>query len=70
MEKLNSWNMTPKWMRISFYLLKWLMVMIPFVVSSIALFWEPEMSIMDSGLWNCLWMMSMLNIINMSNEEI
>ena len=70
MEKLDSWNMTPKWMRISFYLLKWLMVMIPFVVSSIALFWEPEMSIMDSGLWNCLWMMSMLNIINMSNEEI
>ena len=59
---------SPRWMRISLYVLKWIMVMIPFVVSSIALFYEPNMSISESGIWNCIWMISLIKIIDMSDE--
>ena len=59
---------SPRWMRISLYVLKWIMFMIPFVVSSIALFYEPNMSISESGIWNCIWMISLIKIIDMSDE--
>ena len=58
----------PRWMRISLMICKWLMVMIPFVVSSIALIWEPSMSLKDSGIWNCIWMLSIVQIVNMTND--
>tara|TARA_Y100001963_G_C6504006_1_gene319119 strand:- start:230 stop:466 length:237 start_codon:yes stop_codon:yes gene_type:complete len=68
MDKKIEFNMMPKWLTLTMFVCKWLMVMIPFVVSSIALFWESNMSIMDSGLWNCIWMLSLVKIIDMTNE--
>ena len=48
-------DMFPKWLNIVMIILKGSIVLIPFIVSSIAMFWEPSMTIMESGLWNCIW---------------
>ena len=61
-------NLIPKWLRISMIILKGTIVIIPFIISSIAMFYEPNMSIMESGLWNCIWIMSLLHILNYANE--
>ena len=59
----------PKWLRILMIIVKGSMVLIPFIISSIAMFYESNMSIMESGLWNCIWLMSLLQIINYANEK-
>ncbi len=61
-------NIIPKWLRVSMVILRGIMVLIPFIISSIAMFYEPNMSIMESGLWNCIWIMSLLHILNYANE--
>jgi hypothetical protein len=61
-------NIIPKWLRVSMVILRGIMVLIPFIISSIAMFYEPNMSIMESGLWNCIWLMSLLHILNYANE--
>ena len=61
-------DVIPKWLRISMIILKGTIVLIPFIISSIAMFYEPNMSIMESGLWNCIWIMSLLHILNYANE--
>ena len=62
-------DMIPKWLRISMIILKGTMVLIPFIISSIAMFYESDMGIMESGLWNCMWLMSLLHIINYADEK-
>ncbi len=62
-------DMMPAWLSITMYVCKWLLVMIPFVVSSIAMFWESSMSIMDSGLWNCIWCISLVKIIEIADSK-
>ena len=62
-------DLIPKWLRISMIIIKGSMVLIPFIISSIAMFWESNMSIMESGLWNCIWIMSLLQIINYADEK-
>jgi len=62
-------DMIPKWLRISMIILKGTMVLIPFIISSIAMFYETDMNIMESGLWNCIWLMSLLHIINYADEK-
>ena len=57
-------DMIPKWLRISMIILKGVIVLIPFIISSIAMFYESDMGIMESGLWNCIWLMSLLHILN------
>ena len=71
MDKMVKWIGVgaPRWMKVSLILLKGVMVMIPFIVSSIALFWESDMTLMNSGMWNCIWMMSLLHIINFADEK-
>ena len=59
----------PKWLRILMIIVKGSMVLIPFIISSIAMFYESNMSIMESGLWNCIWLMSLLHIINYADEK-
>ena len=56
-------DMIPKWLRISMIILKGTIVLIPFIISSIAMFYESDMGIMESGLWNCIWLMSLLHIL-------
>ena len=62
-------DMIPKWLRISMIILKGAIVLIPFIISSIAMFYESDMNIMESGLWNCIWIMSLLQIINYADEK-
>ena len=62
-------DMIPKWLRISMIILKGTIVLIPFIISSIAMFYESDMVIMESGLWNCIWLMSLLHILNYADEK-
>ena len=62
-------DMIPKWLRISMIILKGIIVLIPFIISSIAMFYESDMGIMESGLWNCIWLMSLLHILNYADEK-
>ena len=62
-------DMIPKWLRISIIILKGTIVLIPFIISSIAMFYESDMNIMESGLWNCIWLMSLLHILNYADEK-
>ena len=62
-------DIIPKWLRISMIILKGAIVLIPFIISSIAMFYESDMNIMESGLWNCIWIMSLLQIINYADEK-
>ena len=62
-------DMIPKWLRISMIILKGTIVLIPFIISSLAMFYESDMGIMESGLWNCIWIMSLLQIINYADEK-
>ena len=62
-------DIIPKWLRIGMIILKGTMVLIPFIISSIAMFYESDMGIMESGLWNCIWLMSLLHILNYADEK-
>ena len=62
-------DLIPRWLRISMIILKGTIVLIPFIISSIAMFYESDMNIMESGLWNCIWLMSLLHIINYADEK-
>ena len=62
-------DIIPKWLRISMIILKGTIVLIPFIISSIAMFYESDMGIMESGLWNCIWIMSLLHILNYADEK-
>ena len=62
-------DVIPKWLRISMIILKGTIVIIPFIISSIAMFYESDMDIMESGLWNCIWLMSLLHILNYADEK-
>ena len=64
-----KFNLIPRWLTITMIVLKGMIVVIPFIISSIAMFWESNMSIMESGLWNCIWIMSLLQIINYADEK-
>ena len=59
----------PKWMRVSLIILKGILIVIPFIVSSIALFYESDMTLMNSGMWNCIWILSLLQILNFADEK-
>ena len=62
-------DIIPKWLRISMIILKGTIVLIPFIISSIAMFYESDMGIMESGLWNCIWVMALLHILNYADEK-
>ena len=62
-------DMIPKWLRITMIIVKGSLVIIPFIISSLAMFYESDMGIMESGLWNCIWIMSLLQIINYADEK-
>ena len=64
-----QFNLIPKWLRITMIIVKGSLVIIPFIVSSIAMFWESNMNIMESGIWNCIWMFSLLHMINYVDEK-
>ena len=62
-------DMIPKWLRILMIVIKGSLVIIPFIISSIAMFYESDMGIMESGIWNCIWMFSLLHMISYVDEK-
>ena len=62
-------DMIPKWLRILMIVIKGSLVIIPFIISSIAMFYESDLTIMESGLWHCIWLMSLLHILNYADEK-
>ena len=62
-------DIVPRWLNITLIILKGTIVLIPFIISSIAMIWESNMSIMESGLWNCIWLMSLLHILNYADSK-
>jgi hypothetical protein len=54
----------PRWMRVSLILCRWLICVLPFVVCSIMLFFQTEMSLWDNFLLTAVYLLSLSNIIN------
>ena len=70
---MDKWNnqgisMMPRWMNVSLIVLKWMMVMIPFVICSIMLF-VTEMNTNQEWMWTCIYIMSLTQIIKMADEK-
>ena len=70
---MDKWNndgisMMPRWMTLSMMVLKWMMVMLPFVICSIMMF-VTEMSMTENWMWTCIYIMSLMNIIRMADEK-
>ena len=70
---MDKWNndgisMMPRWMTLSMMILKWMMVMIPFVICSIMLF-VTEMNTNQEWMWTCIYIMSLTQIIKMADEK-
>ncbi len=61
-------SMIPRWMTISLIVLKWMMVMMPFVICSIMMF-VTEMSTTENWMWTCIYIMSLTQIIKMADEK-
>ena len=61
-------EMMPRWMTLSMTVLKWMMVMLPFVICSIMLF-VTEMNTNQEWMWTCIYIMSLTQIIKMADEK-
>ena len=68
MDKWNNVSMMPRWMTLSLMVLKWMMVMMPFVICSIMLF-VSEMNTNQEWMWTCIYIMSLTQIIKMADEK-
>ena len=64
----NGISMIPRWMSLSMMVLKWMMVMLPFVICSIMLF-VSEMNTNQEWMWTCIYIMSLTQIIKMADEK-
>jgi len=62
-------DLIPRWLRITMIIVKGSIMLIPFIISSIAMFYESDLTIMESGLWHCIWLMSLLHILNYADEK-
>ena len=61
-------DLIPRWMSLSMMVLKWMMVMIPFVICSIMMF-VTEMNTNQDLMWTCIYIISLMNIIKMADEK-
>ena len=68
-------DMIPRWLHITMIICKGLLILGPFTISSIAMFLFSKEGVFTSdmyytaGLWNCVWMISLLQIINFASEK-
>jgi hypothetical protein len=67
-QETREWDMIPRWMNISLIVLKWMMVMIPFIICSTMMF-VTEMNMNQEWMWTCIYIMSLMNIINMTDKK-
>ena len=58
----------PRWMTLSLIVLKWIMVITPFLISSVVYF-AVDVSGVDEWMWTCIYIMSLMKIIDMVDEK-
>ena len=70
MDKIVKWIGVgaPRWMIVSLMILKWMMVMLPFIICSI-MFFITEMNTNQEWMWTCIYIMSLTQIIKMADEK-
>ena len=59
---------SPRWMTVSLIILKWIMVMMPFLISSIV-FFAVDVSGVDEWMWTCIYILSLMKIIDMADGK-
>ncbi len=69
MDKWNGVSLMPRWMKITILICKWLICMLPFVIASIMFFVKSEMSLWDNWLLTCVYLLSLVNIINLVDKD-
>ena len=68
MDKLNDWIVEPRWMSVSLIVLKWMMVLMPFIISSIV-FFVYELSTTENWMLTWIYIMSLMKIIDMADRK-
>ena len=64
-----EFDFIPKWMNVAMIICKWFIYTMPFVITSVMFFLKPEMTLWDNWLLTCVYLLSLVNIINMVNEK-
>ena len=54
----------PRWMKVSLIVCKWLICMLPFIITSIMFMIKPEMTMWDNWMLTCVYILSLSNVIN------
>ena len=69
MDKGIKISMMPKWMSMTMTICKWFIYTMPFIITSVMFFMKSEMTLWDNWLLTCVYLLSLANIINMTNEK-
>ena len=57
-------SMVPDWMNITMIVCKWIICVMPFVICSLLMFFQSEMSLWDNMLLTCVYLLSLSSVIN------
>ena len=61
-------SMVPDWMNISMIVCKWIICVMPFVICSLLMFFQSEMSLWDNMLLTCVYLLSLSSVINIVSD--
>ena len=68
MDKGIKIDMMPKWVNIVMIICKWFIHTMPFIIVSVMFFFKSDMSLWDNWLLTCVYLLSLANIINMTDK--
>ena len=68
MDKGIKINMMPKWMNVTMTKCKWFIYVMPFIITSVMFFSISELTTWDNWLLTCMYLLSLANIINMTDK--
>ena len=61
-------SMVPDWMNITMIVCKWIICVMPFVICSLLMFFQSEMSLWDNMLLTCVYLLSLSSVVNMISD--
>ncbi len=61
-------SMVPDWMNITMIVCKWIICVMPFVICSLLMFFQSEMSLWDNMLLTCVYLLSLSSVINIVSD--
>tara|TARA_Y100000593_G_scaffold93968_1_gene190868 strand:+ start:1561 stop:1782 length:222 start_codon:yes stop_codon:yes gene_type:complete len=64
-------SVIPTWMKITMMICKWLICIIPFIITSVMFifFKEPEMTMWDNWMLTSVYLLSLANVVNMVGND-